>query len=309
MSLTSLKVAITGASGFVGRNAAAYLAQEGIDVTAVVRPAKEKMLEELGAKVKIIEDIAAEGADVVEELVDVFVGQDAVIHLTYISDYDLKNFERRNTIANQNVINAAMRAGVKKFITNSGLGVAAFGRKKETTNGYFRMKKRLEEDLVKAWHTTGMRYVIFRPSYIVGKDDEITPTLVQKIRSREPILVIGNGRYRIQPIFVRDVMKIYSMCLMSRDFDNQIFDLVGPKRISYVDYIKLLGKIIQREPLVEYIPKAEAVRRKVEFGLNENEIDVLMSDETGNEKMLQKTFDLQLTPLEKALEKISGEIV
>jgi len=225
----------------------------------------------------------------------------------YVSNSDLKSFERENTVANQNVIHAAMRAGIKKFITNSGLGVAHLGRKRETTNGYFRMKKGLEDDLVKAWRTEGMRYVIFRPSYIIGKGDELTPMIAQKIRNGEAITIIGNGRYRMQPISINDVVRVYSTCLELNDFDNQIFDLVGSKKISYNDYIKLIGRIVQREPRVEYLSKQDAITRKVDFGLNEDEIDVLMCDEIGDERLLQETFDFQPTPLERAIIEAVGK--
>lgn len=301
----TIRVAITGASGFVGRNSVVSLVQEGFDVTAIVRPGKEKIFSEFDdIKVETIENLAEASVDAVEKLSDILVGMDAVFHFTYIPDIDTKIFERLNMIANQNVINAAMRAGVKKFVTNSGLGVANFGRKRETTNGYFRMKKRLEDDLVKAWRTAGMRYVIFRPSYIIGKGDELTPAIAEKIRSGQTIFVIGNGRYRLQPIFIKDVMQIYSACVRLTDYDNQVFDLVGPRKISYVDYTKLVGKFLLRDPVIQYVPKPEAVKRKEEFGMNEDEIDVMMSNEIGDEKMLQRTFDFDLTPLDKAVEKI-----
>lgn len=301
-----MKAVITGASGFVGRNLAASLRQEDHEVTAIIRPGKEKLFFEIGAKVRTIEDVAVQSVDVVEKLSDIFAGNQAVFHLTYVWDNDVKVFEKMNMIANQNVINAAMRTGIKKFVTNSGLGVANFGRKRETTNGYFRMKKRLEDDVVKAWRTAGMRYVIFRPSLIIGKGDELTLGLAEKIRKGETIFVAGNGRYKMQPIFVRDVANIYSQCLRLDDFDNQIFDLVGPKKIGYSDYIKLIGKIMGIDPIIQYITKSEALSRKEEFGLNADELDVLMCDEVGDEKILQKTFDIQLTPIERAVEKIIG---
>ena len=301
-----LRVAITGASGFVGRNTTAFLSREGIKVTAIVRPGKEDFVKKLGAsKARTIADISAENA--ADELAEIFSGHGVVMHFTYISDFDVKTFEQKNTQANKNAVAAAVRGGVKKFIANSGLGVANLGKKKETSNGYFRSKKRLEDALMKANFESGMNYVIFRPSYIIGRDDELTPNLAEKIKNREPILVIGTGEYRMQPVFVGDVMKIYLACLRSNKFNNKIFDLVGPRKISYFDYISLIGKIIGREPLLQYMTKEEAVKRKIELGLNEDEIDVLMSGETGDEKILQKTFRLQLTAVERSLEKIVHE--
>lgn len=300
-----IRVAITGASGFVGRNAIVSLVQDDFDVTAIVRPGREKIFREFGdIKVETIENLAEASVDVVEKLSDILVGMDAVFHFTHIPDSDVKVFERLNTIANQNVINAAMRAGVKKFVTNSGLGVANFGRKRETTNGYFRMKRRLEDDLVRAWRAAGMRYVIFRPSYIIGKGDELTPWIAEKIRGGETIFIVGNGRYRMQPIFVKDAAQIYSACARLNDYDNQTFDLVGPKKIPYIDYVKLVGRFLMRDPDVQYVAKSEAVKRKQEFGMNEDEIDVMMSNEIGDSGMLERTFDFNLTPLDKALEKI-----
>ena len=298
--MMTMKVVVTGASGFIGRNTIVYLLKEGFEITAVTRPEDETLIHEINSK---FINIAVESAKVVEQLTEIFAGNDAVIHLVYVPDPDLELFERKNTVANHNVINAAMRAGIEKFITNSGLGVTHLGRRRHTTNGYFRMKKKLEDDLVKAWQTAGMRYIIFRPSYIIGKGDEITPMIAQKIRNGETISIVGNGRYRMQPISISDVVQIYCTCTKLNDFDNQILDLVGPKKISYIDYIKLIGKIIQREPLVEYLSKQDAMNRKVEFGLNEDEIDVLMCDEVGDERLLQKTFDFQLTPLERAIEE------
>src|SRR3989344_232270 len=126
-----IRVAITGASGFIGRNTTAFLSREGIKVTAIVRPGKEEFVKKIGAsKVKTIADISAETA--AGEMAEIFFGHDAAVHFTYVSDFDVKIFEQKNTQANKNAVAAAARGGVKKFIANSGLGVADLGKKKET---------------------------------------------------------------------------------------------------------------------------------------------------------------------------------
>jgi len=303
----ALKVAVTGASGFVGRNTVAHLLKQGFDVTAVTVPEDETLFHETEMRCRSIEDLAVQSTEVVEDLTEIFTGNDTVIHLVYVSDSDLEIFENKNNVANQNVINAALDAGVKKFITNSGLGVTELGKRQETTNGYFRMKKNLENALAKAEERTGMRYVIFRPSYIIGRGDELTPTISQKIRNGDSIMIIGDGRYRMQPIAVRDVAQIYSTCLQLNDFDNQTFDLVGPLRISYTDYIKLIGRILERQPHLEYLSKQDAISRREELGLNEDEIDLLTCDVTSDERVLKETFNLQPTPLEDAVREIVHE--
>ena len=143
---------------------------------------------------------------------------------------------------------------------------------------------------------SGLNYTIFRPSYIIGAGDELTPALIENLKRKKPIQIIGDGLYRLQPIFIGDAAKIYSGCFGKAD--KQIVDLVGPQKVSFLDYTKLVAKKLNLKPKFKYIPveKAKAMKN---FSLSPEEIDVLVCNETSNHKILEKAFKINLkTPKE-----------
>ena len=66
-------VAITGATGFIGRQVAADLAARGVAVTSIVRPGSRRQAPQDSTVVRAPLETAA--------LVEAFTGRDAVIHL------------------------------------------------------------------------------------------------------------------------------------------------------------------------------------------------------------------------------------
>ena len=103
--------------------------------------------------------------------------------------------------------------------------------------GYFISKHKAEKLIV----NSGINYTIFRPSYIVGKDDLFTKYLKKQMK-KKIIKIPGSGAYSIQPIFINDVAKIIHLSITQMKFKNKILDLVGPEHITFEKYIKLIFK-------------------------------------------------------------------
>ena len=61
----------------------------------------------------------------------------------------------------------------------------------------------------KNYYEFWFNYTIFRPSYIVGKDDLFTKFLKKQIKIKT-IEIPGSGNYSIQPISINDVGKNFS---------------------------------------------------------------------------------------------------
>ena len=83
----------------------------------------------------------------------------------------------------------------------------------------------------------GLQYTIFRPSYIVGKDDYLTKNISKQI-SKNQVLIPGSGKFLLQPISIVDVCSSIHVALNSSKFSNKIIDLVGPNKISFENLIK-----------------------------------------------------------------------
>ena len=81
--------------------------------------------------------------------------------------------------------------------------MSALGTSEETKDlvPYYGAKWEMEQD-VKA---SGIPYVIFRPSFVFGRDGGILPTFAKLAKLAPVTPIIGSGQQRIQPIWVDDV--------------------------------------------------------------------------------------------------------
>src|SRR5262249_37520596 len=118
-----MKVFLTGATGFVGRNMLTRLLEEGHTVRALGRdPQKAAQLAQSGVELVPGDVVEARGLDQGLE------GCDAAIHLVGIIIEKGKNtFAAVHHLGTRNVVEAARRAGVRRFVQMSALGARADG--------------------------------------------------------------------------------------------------------------------------------------------------------------------------------------
>ena len=215
-----MKVFLTGATGFVGRNVLARLLVEGHTVRALVRdPQKAGQLAQ--TRVELVPGDVVEGRGLDQGL----EGCEAVIHLVGIIVEKGKNtFAAVHHLGTRNVVEAAKRAGVKRFVHMSALGVRADG-----PAAYQTTKWRGEEEVRKS----GLPFCILRPSLIFGPGDGFVTQMMETMRSA-PLFrpVPGNGEPRFRPIFVGDVAACFTQALTAEAAANQAIELGGADELS-----------------------------------------------------------------------------
>ncbi|HLC10064.1 MAG TPA: NAD(P)H-binding protein [Nitrosopumilaceae archaeon] len=267
-----LKVAMTGANGFVGRNVRKLFEKQGIEVIGIVRKDKAPSIT-FGTTI-ISHDLSE------KYLASRLKGCSVLLHLigrgkqTIDSDY-----EKINVCLTKNAVNLCKKAGIKKIIYISGLGVH-----KNTTFGYFISKYKAEQEII----TSGLDYTIFRASYIIGKGDPLSQTLSKQIKNGT-IIIAGSGNYRLQPIFVEDVAQVFLHAAMNKKLSNKIIDLVGPKIIIYNCFVRdfLRGKKVKIKKIsLEDAYRSALHNPKSVFGIDD--LNILIGDYVGNHKILQK---------------------
>ncbi len=279
MSNISTRVAITGANSFVGKNLRKFLYKNKINVLGISR----KNFDKYHTETKIQSRNLLE-----QQLQKKLKNCDALVHLIGIGRQSSKStFEDINVNLTKNVIKTCKKSGIKKIIYISGLGVS-----KNSKSNYFISKYRAEQEII----NSDLNYTIFRASYIIGKTDHLSKLLSAQMK-KGTIIIPGSGKYRLQPIFVEDVAKIILNAVLKKKFSNKILDLVGPKKITFEDFVKLFSK--NKKIKFKKITLENAYNQGT---YSSESLDILIGNYTSDVKQLQKLTSFNLTTIEKFLQ-------
>ena len=282
MSKISVTIAVTGANSFVGKSLRKFLYKNKVNVLGISRKNFAKYSTETKVQSKNLQE---------NQLQKKMKNYDVLVHLIGIGRETPKfTFEEINVNLTKNAIKTCKNAGIKKIIYISGLGIS-----KNNMSSYFASKYRAEREII----NSGLDYTIFRASYIMGKTDHLSKSLSKQMK-KGTIIIPGSGRYRLQPIFVEDVAKIILEAILEKKFSNKILDLVGPRKISFEDFVKLFSKNIKvKFKKINLIDAYDA-------GVYSSEsLDILIGDYTSDVKHLQKLTNVRLTAVEKFLQSSS----
>ncbi len=131
---------------------------------------------------------------------------------------------------------AAKEAGVGRFVLMSALGTS-----EETKDlvPYYGAKWQMER-LVRS---SGIPFVIFRPSFIFGPDGGILPTFVKLARLAPVTPIIGSGDQRIQPIWADDIAAYFAEATERDDVTGRLFELGGPDAVSWNEFWERLKRV------------------------------------------------------------------
>jgi uncharacterized protein YbjT (DUF2867 family) len=294
-------VLVTGAAGFVGTHVVHTLRARELPVRALVRDHAQ------GSR------LAAWGAELVEgdvtdpsSLRAAVAGVDAVVHLVSIIKGSRADFERVMAQGTRNLVAAAQEVGVRRIVLASALGLDE--RTKDRVP-YFAAKWEME-NAVKA---SGLEYVIFRPSFIFGKDGGVLPTFVRLARFAPVTPIVGPGTQRLQPIWVEDVAEYYARALELPAAAGRTFEIGGPDAPTWNEFWSRLKRVLgARRPSV-HLPFAVM---RVQAALTEKlpgapvTRDQLAMLELGDNVVTSpdavETFKLPLVPLDEQLRRAAS---
>jgi NADH dehydrogenase len=172
------------------------------------------------------------------------MGCETVVHLVAILLGKAEEFERIMVQGTRDLVEAAKEAGVRRLVLQSALGTEE-GR--ELTPYYH--AKWEEEQAVKY---SGLEHVIFRPSFVFGRDGGILHQQVRLVRYSPvtPIL----GRHRMQPIWNEDMAAFLTAAVTAGEAANRTFDVGGPDRLTWAELHELLRRTLGKRRLAFGLP-------------------------------------------------------
>jgi uncharacterized protein YbjT (DUF2867 family) len=215
-----VKLLVTGGTGFVGPKVVHALRAAGHDVRALVRERRRgRTLEAWGCELAVgdVTDAAS--------LARAAEGVEAVVHLVAIIAGPSEAYRGVMEEGTQKLVEAARAAGVSRFVLMSALGVS---EQTKDLVPYYHAKWEMEQTVA----GSGLAGVVFRPSFVFGKDGGVLPLFVRQVRWSPVTPVVGSGQARLQPIWVDDVAAFFAASVWP-DAPTGTFELGGPDAVTW----------------------------------------------------------------------------
>ncbi len=290
-----MKVFITGGTGFVGNHVLSLLLKQGHQVVVLVRPGSEHRL-------KTPDEVEVVLGDVTEitDLTQGMNGCDAAVHLVgIIRAFPSKGvtFERLHTEATANVVAAAKQTGVATL-----LHMSALGAREDGSTTYLRTKFAAEE-LVRQ---SGLSYTIFRPSLIFGRGGEAIKMFANMV-TKIVVPVIGDGKYRFQPVSVTNVAQGFVKALELEEARGQTLDVGGPDNVTFDEIMDSLAGVMGKTIVKIHVPlfplrlATTALQHAPGYPLTTDQITMLLEGGTCDEKPFYELLGLEPISLEQTL--------
>ena len=291
-------ILVTGGTGFIGPKVVHALRAEDRDVRCLVRkPDKARTLKTWDCEV-----VRGDVTDP-ESLRRAAEGCDAVVHLVSIITGSHSDFQRVMIEGTQNLVAAAQGAGVRRFVLMSALGVSEQTR---TLVPYYASKWEMEQ----AVHSSGLEHVIFRPSFVFGRDGGALPLFVRQVRWSPVTPVIGSGKRLLQPIWVDDVAAFFAAAVDLPTAANRTFDLGGPDRVSWNELYERIARTLGKRRRHLHVPVSVArvgaamVEHLPSPPLTRDQLTMLEAgDNVGDTTAAREAFRIEPIPLDEQLRR------
>ena len=238
-----MKVFITGGTGFVGSIVAEKIKSSGASVTLLERNKKKiPHLKELGFEVfeGTLEEKSAVSAFLSSNKFDAAINLIGIIRS--LPDF---SFQKVHVDYVNALLDMAKESGIERFIHMSALGAA-----EKSDSEYFSTKYE-GESLVR---NSGLKWTVFRPSLIFGNNAGFFDDLIDLVKTRALVPIIGTGETKFAPIDVFSVAEAYNNALYNEKTINKVFQLCGPDTFTFEGIIDLIMEISPPKKLKIHAP-------------------------------------------------------
>ena len=245
-----MKIAVTGASGFVGTYLSKQLTISGHQLILLTSK-KNRQSERNSVYVENYHDKS--------HLVDILSGCECVIHLIAkthstgkYESVPIDEFRNVNVDITASIANASVSAGVKKFIFLSSIKVNGEETREvhfkydsdcNPQDAYGKTKLEAEQALIAICHSTPMNFVVLRPPLVYGigaKGNLATVLKLLKSGLPMPLGAIDNRRSLIS---IENLCSIIIKCIGHSNANNRVLLVSDGKPRSTPEIFSLIGEI------------------------------------------------------------------
>ncbi len=258
-----MRVAITGATGFVGRELVRQLHAAGHEIVGLLLPSEPDEALACG-------DVVRGDITDPESLRGLFDGCDAVVHLASAVGYG-QRWEACRTVnvdGTEHVAAEAIRAGIRRFVHMS--SVSVYGRKTGVVldesapmlpigDPYGDTKIEAERIVRRRAAAGELDLTVVRPTAIYGPGDQLfMPKLIENLRSGRT-RIIGSGQNTVDLVHVEDVAAFLVTALQDPRAIGKTCNLNNPDNPTWQDLLETVAVALQVEPPRQHLPYVVAL--------------------------------------------------
>ncbi len=278
-------VTVFGGSGFIGRNIVRTLAQKGYRIrVAVRRPELAGHLQPLGNTGQI--QIVQSNINNEESVIHAVQGSDIVINLVGILyQTHSQHFRSVHVYGAEYIARAAMKTGARRMIHISAVGAEHSSRSK-----YARTKAQGEAAVLEEFPGA----IILRPSVVFGPEGGLFNRFAELATISPALPLIGNGRTRMQPVYVGDLARAVQQAVEGKAEPGAIYELGGPQILTLKEIMQKTLEFSQQKRLLIWIPVIAAKFMGLFMGmlpkppLTLDQVRLLAYDNVVSERMEEK---------------------
>ncbi len=255
-----MKIAITGATGFIGRYMVKGMLAAGHSVRVLCRPGRERALE-LPAPSPSSPGVEVHIGDLLdrESLRGFLAGADYILHLASAHDHFADDdMQRVNVRGTEYLLDEAKTNAPTTFqfvvISSAVIGVPVYS--------YYRDSKRVQEKIIRG---SGLRWASFRPTLVYGVGDwRHTAPFFRKCAAKGGTYwVFHEGLSKINPVHVEDLVDAVARFLRydrAKEVDL-VFEIAGPAGVPYNEFVDMTiqatgGKVKRRNIPRRWVERA-----------------------------------------------------
>ncbi|MBI5434502.1 MAG: NAD-dependent epimerase/dehydratase family protein [Planctomycetes bacterium] len=227
-----MRIAITGATGFIGKYMVRGMAAAGHDVRVLARRGRESTIEQPGPR-----PVEIHVGDLIDrKSLDGFLsGCDLLLHLAsaheHLGDVEMQQVNIKGT---EHLLDEAKEHANKGFriwvVSSAVIGAPVYS--------YYRDSKRVQEKIIRG---SGIEWASFRPTLVYGVGDyrHTAPLLRKCAKQGGRMLIPHDGVSKINPVHVDDVVDAVKRFFGFERGVDCVYELAGPAAIPYNEFIDL----------------------------------------------------------------------
>jgi len=209
-----------------------------------------------------------------------------------------KGFMRAHVELPEKIIEAGRETGVSRLLHMSALHASRLA-----PSHYLRTKA-LGEEMVHRAENPDFHVTSFRPSVIFGPGDGFLNRFAVLLRISPGVFPLACPGARFQPVYVEDVVRVFTDSLDNHKTFGQRYDLCGPKVYTLREIVEYVAKLLGKRVCVVGLPDGLSYLQAamLEFAPGKPfSLDNYRSLQIDSicEKGFPKVFDITTTSLEE----------